>query len=413
MNGATSKSVVRRVAAALTLLTAPLVAVEQANAQVPLPNSCSPATSTATPANNTTVTCSGTTTDQNADNVTTFAGYGTGTETAIIVNVGDATTPASVTASSNVPASTGIFIHDGTVNNFGTVTVAGIHGAEIKVFGDTIVNNFGGINFDTTGHGDIGIRVSGNGNVTNAATGIIFGNLFGVLDLATANITNAGIIQAGAPNGIAINAATVNITNNTGFITAVAPGGTAIKAAGDATVTNAVSGGSIGNILSTLFGIDATNANVTNSGVIGAPNAGGTAIHATGTATVSNTGDGINTGIISGSAFGIDAGTVIVQSNTGLIEANDLNFSNAIHAVTDANVTNSGTVQANSDGGTAILASTTTVTNSEDSSAWQFGRRYQSGGRRCHRDEHCQRQQHRANIRQCYRHRRDERQHHQ
>lgn len=111
-------------------------------------------------------------------------------------------------------------------------------------------------------------------------------------------------------------------------------------------MTNNVNGSSIGRIFGTLFGIGATNANVTNSGVIGIGNTGtsDTAIHANGTATVSNTGDGTTTGIIRGTAFGVDAGTVDVKSNTGRIEAVGANAI-AINAATDATVNNAGTIQ--------------------------------------------------------------------
>src|SRR5437764_13815186 len=72
----------------------PLAAIERAEA------ACTPATSKAAPANDTTVTCTTTTTDQNADNVTSFSGYGTGRETGVTINVQSG---ASVTSSSNTP----------------------------------------------------------------------------------------------------------------------------------------------------------------------------------------------------------------------------------------------------------------------------------------------------------------------
>ena len=164
-----SRNFLGRVAGTVTLLAAPLGVIDRAGA------ACDPPTSVATPANNTTVTCAGTTTDQNADNVTTFAGYGTGTETGITVNVQSG---ASVTSTSTLPASSGIFIGDGTVNNFGIVTVAGAHGIGVFGINDITVNNSGGINFDNSAsdHGDIGIFTLGTANVTNANPDPIAGN---------------------------------------------------------------------------------------------------------------------------------------------------------------------------------------------------------------------------------------------
>ena len=350
MIGARSNNFVCRVVAAVALLVAPMVTIERAEAQ------CTPATSTATPANNTTVTCSGTTQNQNTDGVSNF-GYGTGNETGITIDVQSG---ASVTGTGIPPNTSGIFVHDGTIDNHGLVTVSALRGIGIQAGGNITVTNSGGINFDSAGHGDIGVFTNGNANVTNNATGIIFGNLFGIEALSgTANVTNAGTVQAGGPNGngIAINAGTVNVTNNTGFIAAVNTGGTAIKATGDATVTNAVNGTNIGNILADHFGVDATNANVTNSGVIQTRDTG---IHATGTATVSNTGNGTTTGIISGAAFGIDAGTVTVNANTGTIEATANGIAIETGVGGTATVKNNGLITA---GGVAIDAATVDVTN--------------------------------------------------
>ena len=308
MIGARSNNFVCRVVAAVALLVAPMVTIERAEAH------CTPATSTATPANNTTVTCSGTTQNQNTDGVSNF-GYGTGNETGITIDVQSG---ASVTGTGIAPNTSGIFVHDGTIDNHGLVTVSAFRGMGIQAGGNITVNNSGGINFDTTGHGDHGVFNGGRGNVTvnNAATGIIFGELTGVsIAGGTLNVTNAGIIQS---------------------ITASQQPNAAIQA-GDTNVTN-------------------------NGGLIQATGSNSTGIHATGTATVtSNTGNGTTTGIISGNAFGIDAGTVIVQFNTGKIEA-AATGGIAINAANDVTVTsNTGTIQATS--GTAIHAGTLNVTN--------------------------------------------------
>ena len=294
--------VVQRLASALMLSTAPFVAIERASAD------CTPATSAANPVTNTTVTCSGATTNQNTVGIQIF-GYGTGNETGVTINVQSGASVTSDGGTSN--ASAGIFVSDEIVNNLGTVTRSSNHGEGISALFDLTVNNSGNINVDGNGqHGDNGVvSDSGNVNVTNFATGTIFGASTGVSG-ATVNVVNTGRIKSD------------------GF-----PGsGTAVRAFGDATVTNNVDGTSIGKILGNIFGINAdgvrdclANATVTNGsiangvvtlgGVISATS--GPAIHANGSATVSNIGDGTTTGIISGSSRGIDAGTVNVLANTG------------------------------------------------------------------------------------------------
>ena len=109
-------------------------------------------------------------------------------------------------------------------------------------------------------------------------------------------------------------------------------------------MTNNVIGSSVGTIIGVLFGIDATNANVTNHADIVATGAGGTAIHATGTATVSNTNSSTVLSTVTADSFGINAGTVIVNANNGRIEATGTNGV-AINAATDVTVTsNTGTI---------------------------------------------------------------------
>jgi outer membrane autotransporter protein len=395
MNRAGANTVVCRVAAALMLSTAPFVAIERAGA------ACTPAA----PVNNVSVDCTGTTEDQNPPN-----GYGTGTETGVTINVHPG---AKVGGSLNA-----IFVATGTV------TSAGFVQGGIKAAGDVTVSNsigdmaggaFDGLiaggsfgidaaNANVINSGRIAagvvpglgtaIHATGTATVSNTGnginTGIISAGVFGI-DAGTVIVTaNTGRIEAFAANGVAINAANnANVTNNGGLIQATGANSTAIKAAGDATVTNTFNGTSIGQITGVLFGIDATNANVTNNGVIVSGN--GTAIHATGTATVSNTGDGINTGVIGAAAAGITAGTVNVSTNTGLIFANGDGFdainatigsanitsnsgiiqsfglnSAAIRAATNATVdNNTGTIQATEPGGIAINAGgTATVNNS-------------------------------------------------
>src|SRR5262245_11437422 len=243
MNPGRTSGLVRRLAAALMLSSAPFVVIERAVA------ACDPPTSAASPANNGTVTCSGTDVNQNTSGPANF-GYGTGNETGITVNVQSG---ASVTGTpGQFPLQTsGIFVGDGTVNNLGTVTVSTSHGVGIFGLNSITVNNSGAINADANGqHGDHGVLGNGNVNVTNFATGTIFGFAGGITGGDDVNVINTGKIEQGAISGF----------------------GAAIGAGGNATVTNAVDGSSIGQISGDAFGIRATNANVTNSGVILAGN---------------------------------------------------------------------------------------------------------------------------------------------
>lgn len=243
MKPVAAKNILRRVAAALTL-TVSFIAVERANA------ACTPATSETLPVSNTTVTCSGATVDQNP---TTSAGYGTGNETEVTIDV---QAGASVTSTSVQPAASGIVIGTGTVNNLGSVGVTGVLGTGIFGLNGITVNNSGFINFDgAAGHGDRGIwATSGNANVTNSGT--VFGNSFGIeVDSGTANVTNSGTVRAGESDDRAV----------------------AIFGANDVTVVNSGSGSLIS---SSLVGIQAVNGNakVTNEGVVQATGSRGTAI---------------------------------------------------------------------------------------------------------------------------------------
>ena len=140
MSTAGSNILARRIAV-LALSVASFAAAERANA------ACTPTTSAANPVTNATVDCTGATLDQNTDGTSNF-GYGTGNETGITVNVQSG---ASVTGTSVSPASSGIFVGDGTVNNSGTVTVSSLRGLGVFGLNNITVINSGKINFDTTG----------------------------------------------------------------------------------------------------------------------------------------------------------------------------------------------------------------------------------------------------------------------
>src|ERR1700751_745416 len=146
MNRFALNGVVRRVATALMLSTAPFVAVERAGA------ACDQVTSAAAPINNTAVTCSGPTTDANPPN-----GWGTGIGTGDTITVQSG---ASVTSTSTITGN-GLNVFDGTINNFGTVSSAAVG---VRLNNGGTVNNSGPIE----GTGDIGIFSSfGNLTVTN------------------------------------------------------------------------------------------------------------------------------------------------------------------------------------------------------------------------------------------------------
>ena len=356
MKPVAAKNILRRVAAALTL-TVSFIAVERANA------ACTPATSETVPVSNTTVTCSGATVDQNP---TTFAGYGTGNENGVTIDV---QAGASVTSTSVQPAASGIVIGTGTVNNLGTVGVTGVLGTGIFGLNGITVNNSGFINFDgAAGHGDRGIwATSGNANVTN--TGTVFGNSFGIeVDSGTANVTNSGTVRAGVSDDRAV----------------------AIFGANDVTVVNSGSGSLIS---SSRVGIQAVNgnANVTNEGVVEATGTRGTAIAgatvivdnsgsirvtaADAVGAIESVGDGTvrNSGTISSAgnnSFGIKSGTGALSVDNlsgGTITVVGTN-SVAINAATDATVTNAGNIQGAFLGGAgaAIKAGgTATVSNDQ------------------------------------------------
>jgi outer membrane autotransporter protein len=383
-----SRNFLGRVAGTVTLLAAPLGVIDRAEA------ACTPPTTVATPANNTTVTCTGTTTDQNADNVTTFAGYGTGSETGIVVNV---ETGASVTSSSNTPLTAGINISSGTVNNLGAVTVAGIQGTGVFGLGNITVINSGSINFDTAGHGNRGILSnSGTATVTNNAGGHIFGNLFGI-DGQTVNVANTGLIEAAQPSGIAINAADAATVSNSGTIRSNGANGIAISA-GTADVSNAggIQASSIAITTQGLLtlnnfatGVIASNgfqAVISQNGAVDVTNAGtiqggaaSTAIFAATDATVNNTATGhitggnraingnntsvINGGTIEASGAATIGGNTITLDNSGLIRANAaVGVISAVEAVNNVTVTkNSGTIESNADNTNAIKSTTADI----------------------------------------------------
>ena len=235
----------------------------------------------------------------------------TGIETGITVNVQPG---ASVTSTSALPASTGIFVGDGTVNNFNIVTVAGAHGIGVFGINNITVHNSGGINFDNSAsdHGDIGIFTLGTANVTNT-NGKIRGNAAGVQG-AIVNVANVGgDIQANGTNGVAILAGTsATVANQGGLIAAngqngVAISGQTVNVTGNTGAIQAGIGvGITGGVAISAAGAGGT-ADVTNSGTI---QASGIAIVTDGLLTLNNTGS-----VTSGGRFA-------VVSNNGDVNVN-------------------------------------------------------------------------------------------
>jgi uncharacterized protein with beta-barrel porin domain len=235
---------------------------------------CAPAA-----ANNVTATCSGITTNQEGGAPGTSAGtagYGTGVETGVTVNVvagagnrvtgtlygislGDGIVSNNVGASITGGA-VGIFASSGFANvtNSGSITGTSSYGIYANT-GATVTNNAGA---SITG-GTVGINAHSFANVTNSGsiTGTIF---YGIIAFTNATvINNAGASITGGRSGIVANSGFANVTNS-GSILGTSEAG--IFGRTNATVTNnagaSVTGGPQG-----IYARDGF-ANVTNFGSI-------------------------------------------------------------------------------------------------------------------------------------------------
>jgi fibronectin-binding autotransporter adhesin len=379
MNRFGSKGVVRRIAAALVLSAAPLVAVERAEA------ACSPDPLV----NNATATCTDATANQSGNN-----GYGTGAETGVTINV-DPT--AGTTGTATVTGtSIGIAIGDGTINNAGTIS-----GGSDGLFLSGTVNNSGSI-LSATG---IGIFVGGaTRTVNNSATGTISAGSDGIGSGNNLTVTNAGVIEATGTGGVAIAPAGSSLTltnSSTGVIRSNQTGGFAVQTGDTPTISNAgtIEANGTGGVAVQGANMILSNTDGTNPGTISANGQNGVAIKGdtgggiSGSITVTSNPGTISAGMGAGNTGGIaidasnTAGTATVASS-GTIQASSIAIvtnglltldntgsvtSTGIFAVVsnngdvkvNQNVTgNTGTITAAAAGGIAIQAAgTATVAN--------------------------------------------------
>jgi hypothetical protein len=317
---------------------------------------CTPAA----PVNNTTVTCAGATNNQNDP-----AGYGTRTENGLTINVESGAsvtgTRFGVMVDGNGASNTinnlgtisgldqGVLASVATVNNSGTIASSGNRGIEAGRI--TLLNSASGVisaikglsatNVTVTNLGSIIATTAGieaSGTINNSGT-ISATSTFGVaLVGSTLDVTNSGLLQGGAAQGIGIDTPSVTLNN-------LAPGVlTASKFGINAATANVINAGRIESTAADGAAINAATATVTNSGTIVSAGANTRAINTTGDASVTN-----NTGgTISGRLFGIQAaGTVNVNNAQGaLIETTEPTFiADAIRSVGNTTIRNSGTIR--------------------------------------------------------------------
>jgi uncharacterized protein with beta-barrel porin domain len=164
---------------------------------------CSPnAVDAATPAPGTTVTCSGATLDQNLD-----AGYGTGNQTGITINVGDG---ASLESNARI----GMWVGDAVIRNGVGASVLGWTDGIIAATGSLAVTNFGSI----TATNGTAIIAATDVTLTNHAAGVISGGASGIVSTGGAiTVDNAGSITGSTGAGISASSS-VTLTNQAGGV---------------------------------------------------------------------------------------------------------------------------------------------------------------------------------------------------
>ena len=296
---------------------------------------CTPgAVDAATPAPGTTVNCSGGTLDQNFD-----AGYGTGNQTGITINVADG---ASVESNARI----GMWVGDAAIHNGVGASVLGWTDGILAATGSLAVTNFGSI----TATNATAISAVTGVTLTNHAAGVISGGGSGIVSTGGAitidnagsvagttgtgisasssvTLTNrAGAVVSGGANGVVSTAGTIAV-DNAGSIAATSDWG--IEGLSDVTVVNragaTISGGARG-------GIQSRGGNITldNSGSITSSNLTATVSALTGNLTLVNrAGASINGSVTtsnaadvhnSGDIGGVTGTTVtLVNTATGTI----------------------------------------------------------------------------------------------
>ena len=338
------------------------------------------------PVDNTTVTCSGATDNQNDP-----AGYGTGNENGLTINVQSG---ASVTGTrfgvrvdgrdaSNAIINLGtisgfdqgVLASVATINNSGTITSSGNRGIEADAV--TVTNAASGVI-----SGRIGMSIR-NATVTNL--GSITGSQNGI-ESTVGDINNSGTISALAVNGIAVDGSTTARVTNSGLIQAAGADATGLRSV-DTSGTVILNNLASGILTAGKFGIDAITADVTNAGRIESTAADGVAINAI-TATVANSGTiaattgfgaiAVNAGgnvnvannsagAISGRFIGVQAGGTATVTNAqgGLIEATEPSFNATAIVGFGVSVQNSGTISSLGGSGVGIIGGSggVTVTN--------------------------------------------------
>jgi hypothetical protein len=314
----------RRHALILTLLIAPVVAFDRAEA------ACTPAS----PVSNTTVICTGTTTNQNGSN-----GYGTADDNnnTYIIEAGAMVTGdgfgvvfgtgATVNNAGTIAGGIGINGGDARIDNMSTGVItgdaSGIQATRANVANAGLVSARG-----VSAAGGIGIAIAADtAEVNNASTGHITGTFRGIGTATRATVNNAGAISGGR---FGISGDTANVINSG----AIAAGDAAIVA-GTANVSSA------GSISGGTFGILATAAaSIANAGSI----LGKTGVQAGGAATITSSSAIISTAGASGTAIKLSdaADTLTLRTGSHIVGLVDMGFGN--DTVNTATVAPAGTV---------------------------------------------------------------------
>lgn len=255
-----------------------------------------------------------------------------------------------------------------SLENRGNLSATGANGVAVSAGGSVTIT----VNIADIDGAAVGVNADGNATIANHTGEISASAVNGVAirALGTATIANElGDIRANAAGGIAVTADTVVVTDNNSIV-----GGRNAILANTATINNSASGGggSIVALDANGIAINAATANISNAGEITATAAGGIAIFANEVNVTANT------GTITGERFAIQTSSgaaTIANGIGGVIQSTNVN-STAIKAATDANVSNAGTIKGGTNGATAIRAANTATVQNQSGGlilAGQFG----------------------------------------